>query len=280
MSYLKLLNMKEIILRCLMIIGMLFVTNFISAQEVITHTVERGETLESIAQKYHVTKSDIKKNNPYVEDAFYVGLKLYIPTSPSEKIEDNNYQRSDIISQETTPSYREDNSYNKQTLNTYPYNNGNSNSISTFDPLEQDGGLDIQYHAIDNGWGIGLDYVVKYFLFGYEYYFGKKNDAINSNMGFEILVGGNFRYHIIKNFYLEGRIFGGYYQWDISYKKGKGYDIEDTKTREAFFGVSPRAGIQFGKVAISAGYRWDWIKMKFKKEYCFDRFTVGLTITF
>lgn len=78
--------MKELIFRCLMIIGMLFLTNYVVAQEVITHTVERGETLESIAQKYHVTKSDIKMSNPLVEEAFYVGMKLNIPNIKTQKL--------------------------------------------------------------------------------------------------------------------------------------------------------------------------------------------------
>lgn len=276
MSNLKKINMKKSIMHCLMIIGMLFVTNFVVAQEVITHTVERGETLESIAQKYHVSKSDIKKNNPYAEDVFYVGLKLYIPKTQSEKVENNNQRPNENIS-EPGLSHKEDIPYNKQIGDTYQNNNKNSKSISTFDPQEQDDYTEIQYHAIEDGWGIGLNGVANYFLFGLEYYFGKTNDVVTTNMGYEIYLGGNYRYHITDFLYLEGRIFAGYYHWEINIKKGYG-DVDVTKTNEAFVGISPRIGLKYGKVGITAGYKWDWIKMKFKKENCLDRFTIGLSL--
>ena len=79
--------------------------------------------------------------------------------------------------------------------------------------------------------------------------------------------------------YLEGRIIAGYYHWKTEYKD-KGYKELNNSADEAFFGISPRAGLKYKKVAISAGYRWDWIKMKFKKENCLDRFTIGLTFIF
>ena len=261
-----------------MIIGMLFVTNFVVAQEVITHTVERGETLESIAQKYHVTKNEIKKNNPYVEDAFYVGLKLYIPTAQSGNVPQNVGQPQSETIQDPTPSYgNNDYSQNKQSEYSYSNNSNALTNTSAFNPQEQEGAMEVQYHAIDDGWGIGISGGGNYFLFGYDYYFGKENEGVSSNMGMEIYAGGNYRYHITEYFYLEGRIFAGYYQWDTKFKKVKGYDIDDIKVREAFLGVSPRAGLRYKKVAISAGYRWDWVKFKFKKENCLDRFNIGLT---
>lgn len=63
---------------------MLFSVMIMQAQQVV-HTVQRGETLESIAQKYQVTKEAITKNNPNVDDSFYVGMKLNIPAEKQEK---------------------------------------------------------------------------------------------------------------------------------------------------------------------------------------------------
>lgn len=44
-----------------------------------THTVGKGESLQSIAAKYNVTEEQLIKANPGVEKLFFVGLKLNIP---------------------------------------------------------------------------------------------------------------------------------------------------------------------------------------------------------
>lgn len=43
------------------------------------HTVQKGETLQSIAQKYNTTVANLVAVNPGVDQLFYVGLKLNIP---------------------------------------------------------------------------------------------------------------------------------------------------------------------------------------------------------
>lgn len=43
------------------------------------HTVQRGETLESIAKNYRITVAQLVEANPKAADLFYVGLKLNIP---------------------------------------------------------------------------------------------------------------------------------------------------------------------------------------------------------
>lgn len=267
--------MKRLLTSILMLLSVMVM----QAQQVV-HTVQRGETLESIAEKYHVTKETITQNNPNATDAFYVGLKLYIPTTQSENVPQHVGQSQRETIQESTPSY-ENNDYSRNQQSDYSYSKSPSSSTTTsvLKPQKQEAAADVQYHAIDNGWGIGISGGGSYFLFGYDYYFGKTNELISSNIGMEIYAGGNYRYHITDYFYLEGRIFAGYYQWDTKFK-GKGYDIDDIKVREAFIGVSPRAGLRYKRVAISAGYRWDWVKFKFRKENCTDRFNIGLTIFF
>jgi len=256
------------------LIALLSVTMLMAQQ--VFHTIQRGETLESIAKKYHISVNDLKQANPNTADMCYAGQKLIIP-SPSNNVSVDNSQietksnapvQNDIqaktgIAQQST--YQNDTNVGKD-MNTADVN------------YEQDGGLDIQYHAIDDGWGISLESVVKYIIFGLEYNFGKTPEGVTSNSGLEIYLGGNYRYYLTENFYFEGRLLAGYYQWDVKYNKKIG--IDDQKQREAFVGLSPRAGIKFGKLGISAGYRWDWVKMKFDKENCLDRFTVGLTVYF
>lgn len=54
------------------------------AQDVV-HTVERGETLESIAGRYGVTTGQITTLNPDAAQFIYVGMQLTIPVSDSVK---------------------------------------------------------------------------------------------------------------------------------------------------------------------------------------------------
>ena len=55
--------------------------------QTITHIVQRGETIESIADYYKVSVADINKANPNADGIIYVGIKLNIPTSTSPKNE-------------------------------------------------------------------------------------------------------------------------------------------------------------------------------------------------
>ena len=49
--------------------------------QTVTHIVQRGETIESIAEIYKVSVEDINKANPNADGIVYVGMKLNIPTS-------------------------------------------------------------------------------------------------------------------------------------------------------------------------------------------------------
>ena len=57
----------------------------ISAQELKTHVIQKGETVESIAAKYRVSVEDIKKSNPYVI-GYYSGVKLKIPVRATNDV--------------------------------------------------------------------------------------------------------------------------------------------------------------------------------------------------
>lgn len=55
-----------------------------SAQtKTVKHTVERGETLASIAKRYGTTNDKIIELNPDASQFIYVGMELTIPASPS-----------------------------------------------------------------------------------------------------------------------------------------------------------------------------------------------------
>lgn len=50
-----------------------------SAQTNQSHTVQRGETIESVAKKYGISVNDLQQANPSAKDYFYAGMKLVIP---------------------------------------------------------------------------------------------------------------------------------------------------------------------------------------------------------
>lgn len=52
------------------------------AQTVVQYTVERSETIASIAKKYGTTEAKIIELNPEAAHFIYVGMKLTIPSSP------------------------------------------------------------------------------------------------------------------------------------------------------------------------------------------------------
>ncbi len=60
--------------------------------QTVTHVVQRGETIESIAQYYNVSVEDINKANPNADGVVYVGMKLAIPTTT--KVQSQNYSEN------------------------------------------------------------------------------------------------------------------------------------------------------------------------------------------
>lgn len=51
----------------------------------VHHVVQRGETIESIAEYYHVSVDDINKANPSMGGLIYVGMKLVVPQVKNEE---------------------------------------------------------------------------------------------------------------------------------------------------------------------------------------------------
>lgn len=72
--------------------------------QTITHIVQRGETIKSIADYYKVSVADINKANPNADGIIYVGMKLNIPasTSPKNETRTEKTTTSGISSNENT----------------------------------------------------------------------------------------------------------------------------------------------------------------------------------
>ena len=77
---------------CLFLLMIMFAVTSM-AQNVRTHTVQRGETLSQIAQKYGVTEDAIRKANPNLGNMFYTGIKLTIPETPTQTVKESKIQQ-------------------------------------------------------------------------------------------------------------------------------------------------------------------------------------------
>ena len=81
--------MKNQVFKKALLLGIaLFSFIVVYAQDVVTHTVQQGETLASIAAKYGVSEAAILEANPSARTLFFTGLKLTIPAKSA-----NNQQQ-------------------------------------------------------------------------------------------------------------------------------------------------------------------------------------------
>lgn len=140
------------------------------AQTVKKHIVERGETVESIAEKYGVTKASIIEMNPDAAQFVYVGMELKIPEG-GKTVETISADKNESVS-----SLYDDN-YKKQN-NTVHFN---ETGYSSF--LTEGRDVFLAYAPDAKMYGIGFSQDInKYFVFHFDIVsnlkFGK-NDLCN-----------------------------------------------------------------------------------------------------
>ena len=139
-------------------------------------------------------------------------------------------------------------------------------------------GADIMYHSVEE-WGLGIDICYHGLVLGLDFLQGKIPEGVSETHAVQVYLGGNYRYHVNRYFYVEGRILMGYYTWTKTNRErhssvGKGRD----DTNRFFVGLSPRIGIDFGHWGISAGYRLDVTDIHFSKDRLISRFNLGISI--
>lgn len=71
----------------------------------ITHVIQRGETIERIAEKYNVSVSAIKDANPNLEP-YYVGVKIVIPNQVPDVVSTSIQDTVKVEQIKTTDTYR------------------------------------------------------------------------------------------------------------------------------------------------------------------------------
>lgn len=97
----------------------------LAQSQTVTHVVQRGETLESIAEYYKVSVEDINKANPNADGIVYVGMKLVLPVgATSTTTEATAQQKSPKATTRTSPTSfnKSQSENNQQTTHTTSYN--------------------------------------------------------------------------------------------------------------------------------------------------------------
>ena len=225
--------------------------------QIITHVVQRGETLESIAKYYNISVADLNNANPNADGIIYVGMKLAVPvatttvsttsstiTTPATPAQDLSHQdRSETMptgTQSYTDTPRTEISHNtprsswqrNQALMTYGL---------TF--FSADFG-----HVKESGhYGITMDFLNLYnSLFGASLTLGSFNFGLVDRdfVSDVILWGPNIAYEVTKGL----RIAAPIQVMTIMNFDDKG----DSKTSWGW-AISPRLYYSFGKVTINTG---------------------------
>ncbi|MDO4161319.1 MAG: LysM peptidoglycan-binding domain-containing protein [Prevotellaceae bacterium] len=186
--------MKEMKLKIIMTtLVMLFSIALAVAQtNTIKHTVERGETLASIAEKYGTTEAKIIELNPDAAQFVYVGMELNVPMA-NHTVE-NETDTNEIIS--NTKSNNKNISYLESQDNEISISNTKSTSeltpldfcylmvsyFSSFDVVDQGYYMLGGSSYSEKGWGV-------------EYYFGANYGLVESDYaGTVFLIGPSYGY--------------------------------------------------------------------------------------
>jgi hypothetical protein len=111
----------------------------------ITHVVDRGETLASIAKRYSTTEAKIIELNPDAAQFVYVGMELTIPTSASQ-VSNNSVAPNSSQSNTSYNSFAQSDADNTDILETSDFETERKNgayeltfSVDSFDDVKSSG---------------------------------------------------------------------------------------------------------------------------------------------
>lgn len=235
----------------------------------LTHTVNRGESLNSIAEQYNITMAQLLEANPGADNLFFVGMKLNIP----EAIQ---------AVQQTAPVYTAGES--AQALN--------QASASASAPAQADGNStaeDDEYYS-KPGW-------VPDCFIGYGFLSDADGEYNNGHYGYRAVVGADYFFMKKSGVYAGAQI--GYLGTHFGEKQKNGYHLDTMECDFHFitvpvkvgylftdskhnFGFSPYVGLGFdfcvaSKLKQSIGGESD--SEKLKKKFGFE-LNLGAKISF
>lgn len=246
-----------------------------TAQTQTTHEVQRGETLESIAQKYGLATEALLQTNPDAADMFFTGMKLRIPAgrTTTQQVQETS---SDNQAQETTVAARP-----RQT-----YNNTNSTATQEYaetahmrKSMKYRRMVGATYYAgsfkdvkSSGHYGLAADFLnIGNSLFGANITIGSFNYGLvdDDNTSDVMMLGPNISYEVAKNVILSLPV-----QATLGVSFGKDENGKDKTYTGWGWAVSPRVYYQIGKCCINAGV---FVNGGFKKGEKTDcGFTAGI----
>lgn len=247
----------------------LFTLSATAQSEVKSHTVQRGETYESIAQLYGVSVDAIKRANPNNYNLIYAGMKLVIPESAG-----NVVTTSEPASQPKSTT-KADKKKQKEvsTSNAYKQEPTTTHTSSTSDRSESSsksqernqsrvlGGL--TYYATDfkgfkgsSHYGITLDVLnIEGSLFGFNTTLGGLNYGfVDSDWAsYQCWFGPNISYEVVPNISIALPV-----QANVDVFFDVPTDIKDPnseKKDKTIWGwaVSPRVYCHINRLSINVG---------------------------
>lgn len=233
--------MKKIFLSMLLSLVCLFAT---AQPQTITHIVQRGETLESIAEHYSVSVDDIIKANPNTDGMFYVGMKLAVPVgtvsaTPKNATQPEPTEQPDSKSTEVKSTSTKGES--KETAGAWERNEprvmlGLTYFAQDFDDVKASGHYGLTLDVLNIGGS----------LFGFDITMGSFNyGLVDKNLTYDMMLfGPNVSYEVAQNLILSvpAQVLCSVYFG------------EKSKTETTWgWAISPRAYYSYGRVSIHAG---------------------------
>lgn len=234
--------------------------------QTVTHVVQRGETIESIAEYYKVSVEDITKANPNAGGMVYVGMKLIVPVGTA------NVPAQTLTQQETVKKdKRQQSAYESSTTIKSNYNKVSSNSWQRNQPRIMWGltyfAQDFDDVKLSGHYGLAIDALnIGGSLFGFNATLGSFNwGLVDKDYTTDVmLLGPNVAYEFAPNIIVA---LPAQVMCTVS------FEGTDTKTSWGW-AISPRLYYSFGKVNLNAGVLINGGFKKGEKATC--GFTVGI----
>ncbi len=158
---------------------------------------------------------------------------------------------------------------------------------------------EIDYLAIKDYGSYRMSLLINHIIIDGGMGFGKTTDDLRTNDNWWVGLGYNYRYHLNKNFYIDGRAICDYvtgtlesvtgketHTYTSGMLAGRTYEtkIWSKKTDGDFsLRISPKVGVRLCKflgsdLHLVGGYEWYFRKFKTDKGCKFDYFTLGISL--
>jgi len=216
------------------------------------HIVERGETLETIAQKYGVTKDDIVKLNPDAAQFVYVGMELVVPVKSGQTTVSNDITQSavGISNVEITKTNHKNNTQKESfsSLNSYSIIL-DVNYRATFSNADKGSYMVEGFFYKGNGWGLNAGIGANYGIVDSDY------------AGIQFIVGPSYNYEIDNRWLLLASLdyYGNFHKVaEISAIEDYTPKMENKMKLGWGIALSPRLVGTFDQIGFATGLDLQW----------------------